>query len=140
MKFVHGFIAMLFVLNNNAALAAGAVAEGIAPGGVQKGYSLGISSNQIDEAHAKTEAVATCQKYGDQASQKACHVVTTFTDQCATVVEDPKNGTPGAGWAIAPTMAAADEQATARCKSTAGSDRQSFCTSVVHECDGSAKK
>src|SRR5271170_1929210 len=70
--------------------AAGAIAEGIAPGGAQLGYSIGIATNQPDEVAAKKAAVTECKKYGDAQSQAACHAVATFSNQCATSVEDPK--------------------------------------------------
>ena len=119
--------------------AAGAVAEGIAPGGPQLGYSIGLSSDYPDENLAKEKALATCKQYGNSASQAECHVVATFANQCATAVEDPKAGTPGAGWAVQATQQAADAQALNRCKSTAGRDRQAFCTDFTRKCDGSAK-
>jgi len=119
--------------------AAGAVAEGIAPGGPQRGYSVGLATNYADEKQAKERAVAECKKQGNLASQQQCHVVATFTNQCATSVEDPKPGTPGVGWAVQATQQAADAEAITRCKSTAGRDRQAFCTSIIRRCDGSAK-
>ena len=137
--FVIAVPLVLVVLRTNGALAAGAIAEGIAPGGPQKGYAIGIVTNLPDEDAAKASAIDACKKLGNAAAQKQCHVVSTFTDRCGTVVQDPEDGTPGVGWAVAATLAAADEQAITRCKSTAGPDRQNFCTDIVHKCDGSAK-
>jgi hypothetical protein len=63
---------------------------------------------------------------------------------------DPGAGTPGVGWAIAPTMQTAETQAIANCREVAGPNRGKFCqvsinyggANVGHpavNCDGSAK-
>jgi uncharacterized protein DUF4189 len=121
------------------ARAAGALAEGIAPGGAQHGYAVGITVNAPDENTAKELALRKCRNEGNAAAQNRCQVVKTFTDQCATSVEDPKAGTPGIGWAVAGSQQAADAEAITRCKSTAGPQRQAFCTSIFHLCDGTGK-
>jgi hypothetical protein len=51
---------------------------------------------------------------------------------------DPKNGTPGAGWALGDTQKQADDEALARCRNTAG-DRRDFCKVINQLCDGTAK-
>jgi hypothetical protein len=131
------------------AIAAGAVAIGIAPGGVANGYASGYEVNAPDIATASREALAQCKKpqanasgtpanSGTLAAQAKCEVVMTFQDKCYAQALDPKDGTPGAGWAVADTEADADAQALAKCKATAGADRVAFCKVFNSDCDGGA--
>lgn len=132
------------------AIAAGAVAIGIAPGGVAQGYASGYEVNASDVDTAKREALAQCKKpqnnasgtpanSGTLAAQAKCEVVATFTNQCYALALDPKDGTPGAGWAVADTQQQADDEALAKCKDTAGADREAFCKVLNRDCDGGAK-
>ena len=52
---------------------------------------------------------------------------------------DPKDATPGVGWAIAPNLQAASRGALAKCVATAGNDRHDACKVTHAKCDGSAK-
>jgi hypothetical protein len=135
---------------SNQAIAAGAVAIGIAPGGVAQGYASGYEVDAADIDTAKTEALAQCKKpsanasgtpanSGTLAAQAECKVVATFVGKCYAQALDPKDGTPGAGWAIADTQPEADSEALARCRSTAGADRQDFCKVFNRACDGGNK-
>jgi hypothetical protein len=67
-------------------------------------------------------------------------VVTSFSNKCAAVALDPKDGTPGAGWATGDTQTDADEEALARCRSAAGTNRRDFCKVIDRLCDGTAAK
>jgi hypothetical protein len=128
------------------ASAAGAVAIGIAPGGAANGYASGYEVNDPDIDTAKADALAQCKKpqdnvsgtaanSGTRAAQAKCEVVATFTNKCYAQALDPKDGTPGAGWAVADTQEDADNQAMAMCQSTAGADRRSFCKVFSRACD-----
>ncbi len=128
------------------AAAAGAVAIGIAPGGAQNGYASGYEVNDPDIDTAKTDALSQCKKpqanvsgtpanSGTLAAQAKCEVVATFTNKCYAQALDPKDGTPGAGWAVADTQEEADNQAMAMCRSTAGADRSAFCKVFSRACD-----
>jgi hypothetical protein len=78
----------------------------------------------------------------DNAFAKArarCKVISTFSNKCAAMALDPKDGTPGAGWALADTQKQADDEALARCRSTAGANRSDFCKIDNRKCDGTAK-
>ena len=123
--------------------AAGAIAIGIPPGGVVKGFAGGHSLNASDMPSAREGAVNGCHKStgASDAAQKACAVVATFKDQCYAIALDPKDGTPGAGWAIAETQALADQEAVQQCRNTSSPDRQKFCEvpGTNHGCDGTAK-
>jgi hypothetical protein len=123
--------------------AAGAIAIGIPPGGIIKGFAGGHSLNAADMASAREGAVNGCHKStgASDAAKKACSVVASFKDECYAIALDPKDGTPGAGWAIAETQAIADDEAVQQCRNTSTADRQKFCEvpSTNHGCDGTAK-
>jgi hypothetical protein len=145
------FVFAAILLTNDQANAAGALAEGIAPGGVVKGYGYGIHVNGADADTARTAALAACQKPPkqlasgappDAAQAKAraqCAVVSSFSNKCVAVALDPKDGTPGAGWAVGDTQKQADDEAVARCRNTAGTNRRDFCKIISQLCDGTAK-
>jgi len=131
------------------AFAAGAVAVGVGPRGPASGYAIGYGFNQPNADAAKKQALQGCHgstvTSGDpvndsmRQARKNCRVVGTFDNQCIASAIDPKDGTPGVGWAVGNTQKEADEQALARCKSTAGSGREAFCTVEDRRCDGAAK-
>ncbi len=72
-----------------------------------------------------------------------CKVIATFRDECFAIAIDPKDGTPGVGWAIAENLQMADKQAIDQCRTTAGPTRANFCVIFRpdhdHGCDGRAK-
>jgi hypothetical protein len=130
---------------------AGAVAEGIAPGGVIRGYAFAISANDPNGDAAGASALGACKKGPERLASGSmpdnnfakararCKVVSTFSNKCAAVALDPKDGTPGAGWAVGDTQNQADDEALARCRSTAGANRGDFCKVTNRKCDGTAK-
>lgn len=124
------------------AVAEGAVAVGIAPGGAQHGYAVGFALNSKDEAQARTAAINACKKStgSNPAAQEKCAVVATFHNQCVASALDPQNGTPGAGWGVADTQKQADAIALDRCRKTAGAARRKFCVVEDRHCEGKAAK
>jgi hypothetical protein len=133
------FAFVVILVLNDRANAAGAVAVGIAPGGVIKGYGYGFQGNSPNMDEAKAKALGACKTSpSNPATQARCKVVATFTNKCVAGALDPKNGTPGAGWALGDTQKQADDEALARCRSTAG-DRREFCKVINQLCDGTAK-
>jgi hypothetical protein len=68
-----------------------------------------------------------------------CESVVTFRNKCVASAIDPKSQTPGAGWGVGESQKAADSQALAKCKATAGEDRADFCKVTDRDCDGNAK-
>jgi uncharacterized protein DUF4189 len=145
------FVFAAILLTSDRANAAGALAEGIAPGGIVRGYAFGVSFNEPNSDVARTKALAACKKGPEQlASGSApdsnfakaraqCKVVGTFSDKCAALALDPKDGTPGVGWAVGDTQKQAADEALARCRSTAGASRRDFCKIDNQKCDGTAK-
>ena len=146
---LSGFAVIL--LTSHQAGAAGALAEGIAPGGVAKGYEIAYRVNQASAEQARSDALAQCKKGQerlasgrppDAANARArarCAIVINFENKCLAVALDPKDATPGAGWATASTQKDADDEALARCRSVAGADRRDFCKVTNQACDGTAK-
>jgi len=133
-------IALLAVLPflPHPAAADGAVAVGVPASVTQSGYAYGRTTNSPAAAVASEHALNNCRTAKDatQEAKDLCIVVMTFKNQCIALALDPKAGTPGAGWAVAPTKDAAEMQAMAQCIGTAGSDRRNFCTISDSACDG----
>lgn len=120
------------------AKAEGALAVGIARGGIAKGYATGFSINQPTVKAARSNAVEQCKrtKSSNADARSSCEVVVTFRNKCVAVAIDPEKGTPGAGWGLGATQDAADSQALARCRAKAGSNRADFCEVTDRHCDG----
>jgi hypothetical protein len=117
------------------AAAEGAMALGVTGNVAKDGYAIGINVNSSSEAEARDSALKYCQSHGSDVARAKCGIFATFHDQCAAEAEDPKAGTPGAGWAIAADKAVAEKMAMTNCLATAG-DRGSFCKVVTSVCDG----
>ena len=128
----------VFLATPNAAQAAGAIAIGQPADVAQDGISMFIFVNASSASEARTKAVEGCKTVGSQTARSLCKVMATFNNQCAAEALDPKDGTPGFGWAIADTETEAKSMALANCRDTAGPDRQDAC--VVPDkgtwCDG----
>jgi uncharacterized protein DUF4189 len=122
-------------------VAAGAVALGLPSDVAKQGISMGFEVNAKTMDEAKSDAIARCKSSGSAISKPLCKVVATFQNQCAALAEDPKDGTPGFGWAVANTSQAATDQAMANCRDTAGRARKNACQldPIGAKCDGSAK-
>ena len=121
--------------------AEGAMAVGIARGGVAKGYATGFAINQPTVKAARANAVEQCRrmKNSNADARSGCEVVVTFHSKCVASAIDPESGTPGAGWGVGGAQKTADSQALARCRAKAGSGRAEFCVVTDRACDGEAK-
>lgn len=130
-------LALLPMLPHSAA-ADGAVAVGV-PADVSKhGYAYGRTVNAESMSTASEHALYNCRSAqgASDAARNLCLVVMTFRNQCASVALDPQAGTPGAGWAVAPTRDAAETQALAECVGVAGPGRRDYCKITDTGCDG----
>jgi len=123
------------------ARAEGAMAVGIARGGVAKGYATGFAVNQPSVKAARANAVEQCRrtKSSNADAKSGCEVVVTFRNKCVASAVDPQSGTPGAGWGIGASQQSADSQALARCRAKAGAERAEFCEVTDRICDGEGK-
>jgi hypothetical protein len=122
--------------------AEGALAVGLPPDVAAEGFAFGTAINMTNEGQARDQALETCQKPSpgvDKRAQALCAVVQSFRDQCYAVAMDPKDATPGVGWAVAGDSATASRNAMSKCRDTAGPDRRDACEISGAECDGSAK-
>ncbi len=143
--FFASFLALFLVIAislsiamTGSAKAEGALAVGIARGGITKGYATGFSINQPTVKAARSNAVEQCKrtKSSNADAKAGCEVVVTFHNKCVASAVDPQSGTPGAGWGVGGTQEAADSQALARCRAKAGADRSEFCEVTDRYCDG----
>jgi hypothetical protein len=128
---------------NDRCRAAGAVAVGEPAEIAKDGVAIYTFVNADNSGSAKEKALAGCKAlpHASSTSRALCKVVATFENQCVAEALDPKDGTPGFGWAMARNSKQAKEQALSNCRDTAGPTRKDAC--VVSErslwCDGSAK-
>ena len=130
-------------------LAEGALAVGLPANVAKQGVSFGASFNIDTLDHARNEALARCRKrnpatvsgtadIGDN-GRSLCAIVSTLHNECYAVSFDPKDGTPGFGWAIGNDLRSAEQGALANCEKTAGRGRRAACVVSFSGCDGTAK-
>jgi Domain of unknown function (DUF4189) len=138
--------AIAVIATSQRSLADGAVAIGLPSNVARDGFAVGHQVNAPDLETARKGAVAGCQKSigASDKTKTLCKVVATFQNQCFAVAIDPKDGTPGVGWAIEENSALAEKEAVAQCRTTAGADREQFCVVMRDkgknvDCDGNAK-
>jgi hypothetical protein len=135
-------LAVVMLLSSTvSSLAAGALAVGSTGDVARDGLAYAIIGNRASEDEARTKVLDDCrnaQVHAPRANAR-CEIIASFHDKCAAVALDPKNGTPGAGWAVANTLPDAKAQAIVACKATAGRDRRGFCKIDAHSCDGKAE-
>ncbi len=118
--------------------AEGALAVGL-PGDVAKqGLAVGWAVNHGTRADAEAEALRRCReaKEPPQATRDLCRVVETFDDACVALALDPDAGTPGRGWAVAETQAAAEAAALEDCRQGSDEKRRAACRVTLVRCDG----
>jgi hypothetical protein len=130
--FPSGFKPMLvmlvaLVISPNLGHAEGALAIGHPPDIAKQGYAFGTSWNYATKDEAISNALERCRRTKSDVPRSLCKVVRVFKNECAVVALDPKNGTPGAGWAVEATLKKAEAEALEECRATAGSSRRGFC-------------
>ena len=129
-------LAAIAAVANSPAGAEGALAVGSTADVVKDGIAVGTSVNYKTPDEAEDAALKRCRDYKPAPKAAAqCRSVGTFRGECYAVSFDPKEGTPGAGWAIASTKALAEERALTNCQITAGETRRDFCTIAESKCD-----
>jgi hypothetical protein len=107
-----------------------------------EGYAYGFALDEPDADKASAGALRDCRTPTpgiDPRAQALCRVVQAFKNQCFAVAMDPKDATPGAGWAVAGDKDGAGRAALAKCVATAGDDRRDACEVTHSGCDGDAK-
>jgi len=133
-----GLLLLLAMLEPRGAMADGAIAIGLPANVAKDGVAIGTSWNYANPEGAQARALEECRSFGDAPpdTRKLCKVVRTFKGACVAVAIDPEAGTPGVGWAVAPSKSGAEANAMQKCKNTAGRTRQGFCKVTVTNCDG----
>ena len=124
------------------AAAEGALAVGLPSDVAGEGFAYGFALDEPTAEQARAAALRDCKTEApgvDPRAQALCAVVQTFKNQCFAVAMDPKDATPGVGWAVARDKEAAGREALARCVATAGADRRDACEVTHSDCDGDAK-
>ncbi len=101
---------------NGRCMAAGAVALGQPSDIAKDGLAIYTNVNSPTPARAKELAMAGCKSlpHSFDTSKALCKIVATFENQCVAQALDPKNGTPGFGWAMARNSKLAKEQALSK--------------------------
>jgi hypothetical protein len=117
----------VFNLHATPALAEGAIALAQPPNIVKQGFAFGTAWNYSTVEEARSMALERCRRTKDEARRALCKVVRTFHNECVAVSMDPKDGTPGTGWAIEADAEKAEAAALAECKATAGANRRKYC-------------
>jgi hypothetical protein len=123
------------------AAADGALAVGEPADVAAEGFAYGFALDQANAENAGADALRDCRKETpgvDPRAQALCRVVQAFKDQCFAVAMDPKDATPGVGWAVDASKESASRAALAKCVATAGADRRDACEVTHSGCDGSA--
>ncbi len=120
------------------AAADGALAVGLPEDVAKTGFAFGWSTNRASGQEARQAALDFCRKAKDASAgaQKLCRVFGSFKGQCVAVAMDPKDGTPGVGWAMSTEKAWAEAEALDACRETAGPNRQGECKLSASACDG----
>ncbi len=114
----------------------GALVVGSTSDVAKDGIAIGTSINYKTPEDAEQAALERCRNYKPAPKAAAqCRSVGTFKGECYAISFDPKDGTPGAGWAIAASKALAEERALANCQITAGEGRRDFCRIEESKCD-----
>jgi hypothetical protein len=119
------------------AISAGALAIG-EPKHIEKGgVAVGFAYNYANKDAAEAEALKRCLAFkgAPAATRVLCKVVKSYESQCHAIALDPKDGTPGFGWAVMTEQAKADEAALDNCRRTAGKSRVEFCKVTKSACD-----
>ena len=116
--------------------AEGAIALGLPADVARQGVAVGWSVRQ-PVGQAQAVALQYCRAAADAplVTRELCLVVRIFVDACLAVALDPGDSTPGFGWSVAATKAAAEAAAMRDCQQTAGAGREGFCKIDVSDCD-----
>lgn len=130
-------ICVVTAANSGSAFAFGALAFGEPSNVSKEGIAIGDGVNYATKEGAEARAMKECLSFkgAPVATRSLCKVVITFEKQCFAIALDPKNGTPGWGWAMKKETAEAETFAIDQCRKTAGPSRVNFCKVTLSHCD-----
>ncbi|MBX3498076.1 MAG: DUF4189 domain-containing protein [Alphaproteobacteria bacterium] len=129
-------IAFAALLDPAMARADGALAVGLPANVERDGVAFGWAV-RLPRADAERVALEQCRSAPGtpDGARSLCRVFESFSEACVAIALDPEDGTPGFGWAVAPTKSGAEAQALGDCQRSAGAARQAFCAISVSDCD-----
>src|SRR3981081_338511 len=107
--------------------AEGALAVGLPADVAKEGFAFGYALEKSSAEEARAAALADCRAESpgvDKRAQALWAPVGSFRNKCLSVAMDPKDATPGVGWAIEPSLQGASRGALAKCVATVGADRR----------------
>lgn len=122
------------VLQPGPSSADGAIAVAQPSNVVADGWAYGTAYNFETREEARRVALERCRQTKSEKRRQLCKVVQSFKHECVAVAMDPKDGTPGVGWAVEDTQEEAEAKALAECRATAG-NRPQFCKISNSGCD-----
>lgn len=116
-----------------------AIAAGIPDNVATGGVAFGESWNSATRDQAEQNALEKCrtEPNAPASTLALCKIIAHFDHRCAAVSLDPKDGTPGFGWAVADQRSQAEDQAIALCHQTSEADRAPYCVVTWSDCDTS---
>jgi Domain of unknown function (DUF4189) len=123
-------IALAVTLQSQAGKADGAIATTPPQDVYKDGFNYGVAIGYATSDQATARALQECRKRatvnrGTRQIPDRCKIVQTFRGECVAVAMDPKDGSPGIGWAVERTVEKAQAAAMAKCRATAGDGGQS---------------
>jgi hypothetical protein len=121
------------------AWALGAIAVGVTAGGIpENGIAVGTSTGYDQQSEANQRALKECRTFkGAPEAAKECKLNDKIgNNECVAVALDSEFKSSGLGIATARDNGAAQKQALADCKKSAGNNRAQFCKVTLSACDG----
>lgn len=122
------------------AFAAGALAVGITAN-PSDGLAFGTAWNHKTEESAREDALAHCREFKNAPkAARRCRISGSFKEGCLAIAFDPKNDSPGVGWAIGKNRKEAADRAMGQCRDRAPPGRAQFCKVTTTRCEGDPPK
>jgi hypothetical protein len=95
------------------------------------GFYYGVSIDYASSEQAIRRALEECRKRTSQQSSRPqpelCKIVLTFRGECIAIAMDPRDGSPGIGWAVEKTLGKAQANAMAKCQALSRGDSGGVC-------------
>src|SRR5262249_27279818 len=117
-------------------MAASALAVGVTdkPGdGIAYGYAFNYDTGEAAMGTARNG----CRGYKEAPKATPfCRIIGSVRKGCIAVAFDPKDDSPGMGWAVHEERAVAEGRALDNCRAAAPPERKQFCRIDLLKCDG----
>jgi hypothetical protein len=120
------------------AQAAVALAVGVT-GKPTEGLASGYSYNYDDVKEAERTALQSCSDYKPAPkAARRCKLFASMKKGCVAIAFDPKDDSPGMGWAVDEKREVAENDAIEACRKRAPASRRKYCKIDTLKCDGDA--